>query len=235
MSEDALTVHHNVECNVCHQQPITGIRHKSLKTPNTDVCSKCRQTPAAQQHAPYVPLGEAQPQASAAAPAPASTAGRLSNSSKNHSSASSSAGRQAGSSPVGLPRHQALAEWVWTYFSQSHQVEAALGGDALPGSSAAAGSHAAAGGAPAAGGAVNGNVDAFSKLMRPASPVILTGRAPLYLQHEGHSRTIVGIERCLSPRKQAQLGPAKAAHSAEYSLILLDPGLGHGELIKALR
>lgn len=109
-------------------------------------------------------------------------------------------------------------------------MEAAQEGDALPGSSAAANPHAAT-----AAGGVDGKVDAFAKLMRPASPVILTSRAPLYLQHEGHSRTIVGIERCLSPRKQAQLGPTEAANTAEYSLILLDPGLGHGELIKALR
>jgi Peptidase family C78 len=49
----------------------------------------------------------------------------------------------------------------------------------------------------------------------PAAPaaVRLTTRGPLYFQHEGHSRTVVGIERRAA---------ADGAHA--YSLLVLDPG-----------
>ncbi|WIA20634.1 hypothetical protein OEZ85_005015 [Tetradesmus obliquus] len=64
------------------------------------------------------------------------------------------------------------------------------------------------------------------------SSVIVTGKPPLYLQHEGHSRTVVGIERCLPPHAEARSG---AAAAAEYSLVILDPGMPAAELLGSLR
>jgi hypothetical protein len=57
------------------------------------------------------------------------------------------------------------------------------------------------------------------------------GKPPLYLQHEGHSRTVVGIERCLSPQAEARAGES----AAEYSLVILDPGMPAHELLGSLR
>ncbi|KAK9845238.1 hypothetical protein WJX81_000838 [Elliptochloris bilobata] len=56
-------------------------------------------------------------------------------------------------------------------------------------------------------------------------PVILSCKPPLYLQHQGHSRTLIGVERI-------QLHPG---HAAEVSLLLLDPGLLTQDLVAALR
>ena len=76
---------------------------------------------------------------------------------------------------------QALTEWVFKYF----QVD-------LPGSAKE-----------------NGN--AFDKLMtsKGSSIRIARDKMPLYLQHQGHSRTIVGVE---------------VTKSQDLNLLLFDPG-----------
>ncbi len=51
------------------------------------------------------------------------------------------------------------------------------------------------------------------------------GKPPLYFQHQGHSQTLVGVERI-----QVQPG-----HAAEVSLLLLDPGQDTAQLAAALR
>jgi hypothetical protein len=73
----------------------------------------------------------------------------------------------------------------------------------------------------------------------------MTGKPPLYFQHEGHSRTIVGIERSLLAGQQQQQQRAAAhgglssnassAGAVEYTLIVLDPGMPQGELLSSLR
>lgn len=63
--------------------------------------------------------------------------------------------------------HAALADWVWRYFSRAVAAEA-------PASGAAAAAAAA-------------GVDAPS--------LALCDAPPLYFQHDGHSRTIVGAEK----------------------------------------
>ncbi|CAH2044360.1 unnamed protein product [Thlaspi arvense] len=47
-----------------------------------------------------------------------------------------------------------------------------------------------------------------------SSGVHMTGKAPLYFQHEGHSRTIVGIQRRLQG----------TTFTPQYNLLILDPG-----------
>lgn len=54
--------------------------------------------------------------------------------------------------------------------------------------------------------------------------VIVTGRPPLYLQHEGHSRTIIGVER----RVYAE------GRESDTCLLLLDPGVPPPALQEAL-
>ncbi len=73
-------------------------------------------------------------------------------------------------------------------------------------------------------GAVPGQPPSALSRLR-SSGVVCTNRPPLYFQHEGHSRTIIGIER----RQQS----GQAAPS--YSLLLLDPGCPSRELEAALR
>ncbi|CAL8463782.1 g3316 [Coccomyxa elongata] len=56
-------------------------------------------------------------------------------------------------------------------------------------------------------------------------PVIMSGKPPLYFQHEGHSRTIVGIER----------SGASDGQPEQVYLLILDPSHGTAGLEKALR
>ncbi|KAF6259178.1 hypothetical protein COO60DRAFT_1028508 [Scenedesmus sp. NREL 46B-D3] len=126
-----------------------------------------------------------------------------------------------------------MAEWIWTYFSQSSAVPAQQQQQQPPGCLSAEDPPAAAAaigavGQPATGSGSSSNV--MQKVQR-RNPVIATGKPPLYLQHEGHSRTVVGIERCLSPQAEARAGAA----AAEYSLVILDPGMPAHELLGSLR
>ncbi|EIE18806.1 DUF1671-domain-containing protein, partial [Coccomyxa subellipsoidea C-169] len=57
------------------------------------------------------------------------------------------------------------------------------------------------------------------------NPVILSGKPPLYFQHEGHSRTIVGIEKAQDSGGQPP----------QVYLLILDPSLTTGALERALR
>ncbi|KAI3426091.1 hypothetical protein D9Q98_008059 [Chlorella vulgaris] len=101
--------------------------------------------------------------------------------------------------------------WVWRYFMAEEEGEA-------PSSASGSGSGSQAG--PDAGAGAGGP---SAKRQRPAR-VRLSGKAPLYLQHEGHSRTIVGIERRLVGREQR----------AEFTLLILDPSTPGSKLAAAL-
>jgi hypothetical protein len=78
----------------------------------------------------------------------------------------------------------------------------------------------------------------------------MSGKPPLYFQHEGHSRTVVGIERTLPPPQQQQRQQQQLQGSArsgglssvvaapvepEYTLIVLDPAMSEREVISSLR
>lgn len=211
------TVHHGVTCDCCGTSPILGVRHKSYQTPNYDACTACIAAGKAAPHAPFRTLG--QPGlggggagghrqatmlpylAGAAGPPPLAPQAAAASSSGNRSAprAAPTAGAPAGAAAA--QRHRALAEWVWAYYSQG-RASAAAG----PAPTAVAAAAAAGGGGSS------------------SSCVGITQRGPLYLQHEGHSRTVVGIERVAPP-----------GQTAEYSLLLLDPGLGNDELLGSLR
>eukprot|EP00877_Chromochloris_zofingiensis_P009302 jgi/Chrzof1/4625/Cz14g20130.t1 len=109
-----------------------------------------------------------------------------------------------GSSQAGARKHQAVVDWVWRYYSQE-----------LPGSADAAT-------ASSSSGQASGTAPSTARLR--SSNVIVTSRPPLYFQHEGHSRTIIGIER----RQVAGKPP-------DYSLLLLDPGIPAHVMDQALR
>ena len=60
----------------------------------------------------------------------------------------------------------------------------------------------------------------------PSQPLMLSYRSPLYFQHQGHSRTIVGIER----RRKGD-----SSKGETINLIVLDPSQGTDDIVRALR
>lgn len=68
---------------------------------------------------------------------------------------------------------------------------------------------------------LSSSTSAFDRLRQP---ITLSRRSPLYFQHEGHSRTIVGVER----RRRLGL-------SEEVFLLVLDPSQRTEDLVTALR
>jgi hypothetical protein len=61
-------------------------------------------------------------------------------------------------------------------------------------------------------------------------PMICSRRSPLYFQHRGHSRTIVGIER-----QQRRQGATAATHDDELFLIVFDPSQKTEDIARALK
>ena len=51
------TLHYGVVCDVCHANPIAGVRYKSVTRPSYDLCARCRLLPDAEAEGPYVALG----------------------------------------------------------------------------------------------------------------------------------------------------------------------------------
>ncbi|XP_073393978.1 uncharacterized protein [Physcomitrium patens] len=70
----------------------------------------------------------------------------------------------------------------------------------------------------------NKATSATSAFDRLRQPIVFSKRSPLYFQHRGHSRTIVGIEKRWRP-----------GVSEEVYLIVLDPSQKTGDVIRALR
>ncbi|GBF94761.1 hypothetical protein Rsub_07644 [Raphidocelis subcapitata] len=134
--------------------------------------------------------------------------------------------------------HPALMEWVWNYFSSGDGEAAAGGGSGGGGGGASSGAGAAAaprdafavlraGAAAAAAAAAAGRAGGGAggaAAARGALSVVVTSKGPLYLQHDGHSRTVVGIERLAPPGREA-----------EYKLLVLDPSTDAGSLRESLR
>ena len=96
--------------------------------------------------------------------------------------------------------HTALTKWVFDYFQVNLTDSPASGSEngSRPPQHAHSGSGVAAG-------------NAFSVLMQSSgsSIRIAKDKMPLYLQHQGHSRTIVGVER---------------TKAGDLNLLLFDPG-----------
>lgn len=65
------------------------------------------------------------------------------------------------------------------------------------------------------------------------SCITLSNFSPLYFQHRGHSRTIVGIERCI--KRSSSRGSNLSPEVAEDQLIMLDPSLKTSDIITSLR
>jgi len=231
-------------CDGC-RRPISGTRFHSLATDDFDLCALCRQRPSAEEHAPFqamrLPVGDAGGAATAGPGITRGGGGRhagvqcdgcgvlpiagtryKSLTIDNYDLCSAchlgpagsggsfqsleppSTGGGGGTGTNGAkPQHTELLLWVWRYFSG--EPLAGMSGSAEPEPKRprpAAGSGAFAALRPSVGGRAR-----------------VTGKPPLFFQHQGHSRTIVGIER------RGTLDGAK-----EYSLVVLDPAVPTGRL-----
>lgn len=261
-SRQGPTIHQGVSCDVCGTDPIVGVRYKSYSTPDFDVCSSCYKSEAAQQHAPFHETGslgrgtasspnlsERPGPAGAAAAAGGASAGpsRVQDSSGSCQNGSSSTNNDKGRNKRKQPgaddrrsavsRHQALAEWIWAYFStpgfQGVQDQQQIGPQ---GAAAAASQRGINSRVQGSSCSASTPVNAFERLQQRPTAVVMTGKPPLYFQHEGHSRTIVGIERTLAPGAQQQpAAQGTQGGAAEYTLIVLDPGMPQAELLNSLR
>jgi len=114
----------------------------------------------------------------------------------------------------------AIMRWVWAYFADGcsgHQenIQAAPNGDG-------ASKHPPSDSSQEAGDSESD--DAHQPVDDRSSKVLQSKKPPLYFQHKGHSRTIVGIEKW-----------RKANGNDEHFLIILDPTHRTADIRRALR
>lgn len=122
--------------------------------------------------------------------------------------------QEEGSASGGSMQDQ-LLQWVWRYFM--------AGDDGAQPSSSDTAAHSLQP-ALAERGPATASVNAKRQRVSPPPRVRLSGKPPLYFQHDGHSRTIVGCERRLVGQQRR----------AVYTLLILDPGTPGGKLAAAL-
>ena len=158
-------------------------------------CSDCIQKPEAQASGPYEAIGSNNSglQSASHLNIAAASGEQLRHSKPGPSSSSESAEVEAGR------LHWSLVRWVWAYFSSGGARPASRTektGDANMGTR-----H------PNHGSTAGQGTESIAKGGR----ITRTRLSPLYFQHEGHSRTIVGIERRADPRAAEARDRAQAA------------------------
>lgn len=228
------TVHTGVSCDSCHQQ-VVGLRHHSLSWPNFDLCDHCVHTEAAISAEPFTTSG---------VPAVLSSQYNLSPSGNSTTAVSFvfPCQRHLIFWPSCLANVVSQFERFPHRCSRCKKVnavgvvyKACKRGElccqacylSLPKGQRSLYKHVLD---PLPGGQGtnphNHLIDwvwkYFSDKSCPFSDstrVVCTGKPPLYFQHEGHSRTIVGIEK--TPKG--------------FSLLVLDPGISGDKLEGSLR
>jgi len=195
-------VHPGVECDACGVCPIVGMRWQSQILPNFDLCPACHGKPEVRD--PSGPFWSIPP------PNGAATA-----------------------CSVG----ESLTRWVWRYF-QADAANAAPGNESKTVLATGPLDRYLSTNSALENGSFNGNAGPAAALSSPGASchrqattigyatleVIATQLPPLYLQHEGHSRTVVGIER----------REFRGGQAPEYSLLVFDPGVPPQKLRAAL-
>jgi hypothetical protein len=244
--DESVEVHEGVECDVCGCFPIQNERYKSQVIPNYDVCGQCIENnseitaaagPFTRVPAPprgnnsqnlgvkrfrETPSSTADANEDAGAPLGGFVGGKA-----GHGKNAARSGNKKYCSPAG----ERLLQWVWEYFSQVDVNAIEMNNSGQPGcegdppststTTAAAGPSAAV-----AGGSSPTPLNINLSRGGPGWKVETkyTCRCPLYLQHEGHSRTIIGVER-----KEKRDG------TFEITLLMLDPGVPPPALHDALK
>eukprot|EP00887_Chlorella_sp_A99_P007524 scaffold2.g7524.t1 len=115
-----------------------------------------------------------------------------------------------GAGAGGNSMQEALVRWIWRYFTDSEKPAAA----------------GAAGSLPHQGGDAAGEAAVKRPKLGPGHQlwrVEISTKPALYIQHEGHSRTVIGVERRMVGDKD------------EFSLLMLDPGVRPATLANVLR
>ncbi len=71
-------------------------------------------------------------------------------------------------------------------------------------------------------------------MQRSLHHMLPAGKPPLYFQHEGHSRTIIGIERFRPLNSKSGLKEGCSDDGFQYHLLLLDPSFKTNNIASAL-
>lgn len=186
--------HSGVCCDFCRLNPIIGRRHVSLETPDFDLCDHCIHTPAAENFAPFNVIGppviHPKTTCDGCRFTPIIGIRYLEQERPRRNLCescywSSHSLDQARYEPLYRPQHQQANKREHKHEKLIHWVWKYFSGD-----------------------------EDYPEESTGISEVIQTEKAPLYFQHEGHSRTIVGIEQVINRRRNS---------STSFSLIILDP------------
>ena len=220
-SAEAGEVHEGVECDVCGSFPIQGERFKSQVLPNYDVCSLCLKNnseinAAAGPFSRIPVLSSAEALGMEAGSSQEVLLRRQKRAKETPQVKANSTAQLAAPTTVGgasglsrsdtsyhngrlkecSPAAKSMLQWVWNYFSETD-------------------------GAATAEAATELNISRGGPGWKVETRY--TCRCPLYLQHEGHSRTIMGVEK-----KERRDG------TSEITLLILDPGVPPPALQDAL-
>ena len=212
---DVTEIHHGVQCDGCNQLPLLGQRFRSQVVADYDLCNKCLQGAQGSALAPFQQVTN-----DGMTCALVALSFRLPYTLLNNDVWLAGA-PQGMSSKATAKIHQHLADWVWQYFAAS-----ADGSDNAELTPTANHRETVR---------ITGVLthDCWQALARALQGCLIgshlgypAGKPPLYFQHEGHSRTIVGIER--RPAKRPDF-------NSEFSLLVLDPSTHSKDLFNALR
>ncbi|GBG69048.1 hypothetical protein CBR_g3746 [Chara braunii] len=182
-------VHTSVYCDGCGMNPLTGPRFKSILQKNFDLCLGCWEVldtigedhmfgrrsdylrierPSGKREAWPGKKGKKCGNCCEGRALPGTNPGSASKlMPEGTNPRTTTGGLIAGDDPI----HMTLVEWVWQYFTEGRKG---------CGRGLASDSHGK-------------SASTYDRFM--GSPVMMTNKPPLYFQHQGHSRTIVGIER----------------------------------------
>ncbi|CAD7695674.1 unnamed protein product [Ostreobium quekettii] len=193
------SLHHSIACDLCKRRPIEGIRHTSLAVPDYDLCDHCIRDPRAQHAGPF----------------------------ESH-----------GTAPIHLGVKCSMCEVEnilgVRYRSKKKNPQVDMCSRCVDFSQTTWGGRYVRVMVPEGDQDLE-NENRHRRLIEwiwnyfssgfpeQGRGVVHTARLPLYFQHEGHSRTVVGIERY-----------KKANGGIYHNLLILDPGIPDSTLEEAL-
>lgn len=228
-------MHMGVACDNCEQCPIVGPRYNSQVVNNYDLCEACHNLPGADNVAPF----------------------RLvQNEQASHNKAGVTVNpTEADKNQQNTLPHLRLMEWVWSYFVVTNLYEGTSESSEDDQSTKAGAVHAQPSkqtrganhwqhqeersskhqktGSQQTNGKSGADYEASGS--NSSAAVTRSGKPPLYFQHEGHSRTIIGIER-FRPAVQGKKGLKEGCSDDgfQYHLLLLDPSFKTNNIASAL-
>ena len=193
---DGGTIHEGISCDFCKVQPIVGRRYSSQNVDNFDLCEHCVQTDNAENFAPFLQCGQQE----------------IHRSTKCFN---------CQVSPIRGVRYQKPGNWrerlCMTCYQQKTLLEQTLYKPCLKSKVQTTDDQ---GHGRLMQWVWNYFAESDAMHERHNEDVelkkrfVATGKPPLFFQHDGHSRTIVGIERVVTTGRHGDV---------TYSLLILDP------------